>query len=58
MREGAVEFNLESNKKLSEAYPWIIDHNSSISNVANVIFLLGFFQLIVLIIYLVSKTKK
>jgi len=33
MNEGAIEFNLESNKKLSEVYPWAIDHNSDISNI-------------------------
>lgn len=57
MREGAIEFNLESNKKLSEVYPWAIDHNSDISNIAEIIFLVGLFQMIVLIIYLLSKNK-
>jgi len=58
MREGAIEFNLESNKKLSEVYPWAIDHNSDISNITQIIFWLGFLQMIVLIIYLLSKNKK
>jgi hypothetical protein len=58
MREGAIEFNLESNKKLSEVYPWATDHNSDISNVTQIIFWLGFLQMIVLIVYLVSKNKK